>query len=121
MPIYEFRCSDCGQRTNFFLKSVTGQLNPTCPRCNSVNMVRLISPFAYHKSISTIHEESGEPTMSPNPDYYKDPRNIGRWTEKRMKELGAEMPDSVKEMIQAAREGEMPAPVKELQPGLTQV
>ena len=64
--------------------------------------------------MKTIHEETGEPQMLPSPDYYKDPRNIGRWAEKRVKEMGLEMPPPVQEMIQAAREGEMPPPVKEL-------
>lgn len=121
MPVYEFQCKDCKQRTNIFVKSISEHLSPVCPKCRGKNMARLISSFAYHKSIATIHEEAGEPTMFPGSDYYKDPRNIGRWTEKRMKELGTEMPDSVKEMIQAAREGEMPAPVKDLQPGLSEV
>ena len=63
-----------------------------------------------HKSAKTHREQSSPGT----PDYYKDPRNIGRWAENRIKELGLEMPSQVQEMIAAAREGEMPAPIKEL-------
>jgi hypothetical protein len=63
--------------------------------------------------MQTIHEEAGEPTMFPGPEYYKDPRNIGRWTEKRFKEMGMEMPTEIKEEIQAAREGELPESLKE--------
>ena len=77
-------------------------------------MVRTISSFAHHKSIKTVWEESGEPTMSPSPDYYQDPRNIGRWAEKRFKEMGIEMPASLQEKIQAAREGELPEALKDL-------
>ena len=64
--------------------------------------------------MKTIHEESGEPTMHSPPEFYKDPRNIGRWTEKRFQDMGMELPDSVKETIQAAREGELPEPLKDL-------
>ena len=53
--------------------------------------------------------------MFPGPDYYRDPRNIGRWTEKRFQELGMELPGEIQQEIQAAREGEMPGPLKELQ------
>ena len=120
MPIYEFRCNSCRQKASFFLKSIGEPLSPVCPTCGSRELTRLISSFAYHKSMSTIHEESGEPDRA-GPDYYKDPRNIGRWTEKRFKEMGMELPSQVQEMIQAAREGELPQPVKELQPGLTEV
>jgi len=70
--------------------------------------------------MSSIHEEFGEPDRA-GPDYYKDPRNIGRWAEKRFSEMGMEMPSQIENMIQAAREGDMPAPVKELQPGLTDI
>lgn len=77
-------------------------------------MVRTVSTFALHKSINTIHEESGKPTMFPGPDYYKDPRNIGRWTEKKFQDMGMEMPAEIQQKIQAAREGELPESLKEL-------
>jgi len=102
------------------VKSIGELLSPVCPACGGRELTRLISSFAYHKSLSTVHEESGQPDRA-GPDYYKDPRNIGRWTEKRFKEMGMEMPSQVEEMIQAAREGELPQPVKDLQPGLTEV
>jgi hypothetical protein len=53
--------------------------------------------------------------MHPSEDYYKDPRNIGRWVEKRFQQMGQELPSQVKEEIQAAREGVMPEPLKDLQ------
>ena len=114
MPIYEFRCQDCHQRSSFLIKNVTHSLTPVCRACGSSKLVRLVSSFAYHKSLQTIHEEAGEPQMFPGPDYYKDPRNIGRWAEKRFDEMGVEMPASAQEMIQAAREGELPETVKDL-------
>jgi len=43
--------------------------------------------------------------MFPGSDYYKDPRNIGRWTEKRFQDMGMEMPNEIQQQIQAAREG----------------
>jgi len=120
MPIYEFRCNSCQQKANFLAKSISEPLSPVCPTCGSEELTRLVSSFAYHKSIDALHEESGEPDRA-GPDYYKDPRNIGRWAEKRFREMGMEMPSQVGEMIQAAREGELPEPVKNLQPGLSEV
>lgn len=113
MPIYEFRCRACGQKTSVFVQSVRSAVPAACPACGGQDMERLVSSFAYHKSESARREEAGDP-MSPGPDYYKDPRNIGRWAEKRLQEMGEEMPAQVKETIQAAREGEMPPPVKDL-------
>lgn len=122
MPIYEFRCNACQQKASFFVRTVSDPLSPTCPACGSDNLERCISRFAVHKTTKTIYEESGEPTMFPkNPDYYKDPRNIGRHTEKRLKELGVDMDSEeyrdtfagVKETIAAAREGELPKTLKD--------
>ena len=121
MPVYEFYCNSCGRKTNFFVKQITDSLSPVCPNCNSKDLIRLISLFALHKSLKTIHEEYGELGVFPKEDYYKDPRNIGRWAEKKFKEMGVEIPQKVQEMIQASREGEMPEPVKELQPNIKEV
>lgn len=114
MPIYEFRCHQCGRKSSFLTRSVSQQLTPACRACGSSEMERLIGSFAYHKSMQTIHEESGEPTMFAGNDYYKDPRNIGRWAEKRFADMGEEMPGHLQQMIQAAREGEMPDSMKDL-------
>ncbi len=120
MPVYEFCCSACHRKASFFLRKIGEPLAPVCPACGSHDLIRLLSGFAYHRSLSAIHEESGSPDAA-GPDYYRDPRNIGRWTEKRFKEMGMEVPSQIEEMIQSAREGELPEPVKDLQPGLTEV
>ena len=115
MPMYEFLCQKCNARSSLLILNIAESLVAIkCPACGSSNLVRVISSFAFHKSLKTIHEEAGEPTMFSGPDYYKDPRNIGRWAEKRVKELGLDMPPQAQEMIQAARGGEMPEPLKEL-------
>ena len=52
--------------------------------------------------------------MFPGQDYYKDPRNIGRWTEKKFQDMGIEMPTEIQQKIQASREGELPEQLKDL-------
>ena len=113
MPLYEFRCQNCNTKFNILIKNVAEPSAAKCSACGSSDLVRAISSFAYHKSTKTIWEESGEPQYSPSSDYYKDPRNIGRWTEKRFGELGLDLPPQVQEKIQAAREGELPDSLKE--------
>jgi len=120
MPVYEFRCQACQRKSSFFVRSIGEPLSPVCTTCGSREMSRVISGFAYHKSMATIHEESGGPDK-PGPDYYRDPRNIGRWTEKKFKDMGMEMPSQIQEMIDSARDGQMPESVKDLQPNLTDV
>ncbi len=114
MPIYEFFCPSCRKKSSFLVRS-GASFEPKCSICGSANVNRIISSFAYHKSLSTIYEESGDPGTGQNPNYYNDPRNIGRWAEKKFKDMGMEMPGEIKQKIQAAREGELPEPVKDLQ------
>jgi len=115
VPIYEFMCHDCRKKTSILVRSISEPVSATCRFCGSANLSRVVSGFAYHKSLETVWEESGEPSSHPSNDYYKDPRNIGRWAEKKFKEMGEEMPSHLEEEIQAAREGVMPEPLKDLQ------
>ena len=114
MPIYEFLCSRCHRKISLLVRGFPAQLAPNCPNCDSTDLVRTISSFAYHKSTQAVWEESGEPSVNPSPNYYNDPRNIGRWAEKRFKEMSIDMPVHLQEKIQAAREGELPESLKEL-------
>jgi putative FmdB family regulatory protein len=113
MPIYEYRCQKCRSRFTELVRNWSDKVTPVCPKCGNKNPERLISSFAYHKSVQTIHEESGEPSLTSGADFYKDPRNVGRWTEKKFKEMGVDMPPEIQQEIDAAREGELPESITE--------
>jgi putative FmdB family regulatory protein len=115
MPIYEFICQNCHRRLSFLVRDISTPFAPKCSSCGNTNPFRVISGFAYHKSLKTVCEESGEPTMHPGDDYYKDPQNIGRWVEKKFQDMGQELPSQIQEKIQAAREGVLPEPLKDLE------
>ncbi|HAZ31538.1 MAG TPA: hypothetical protein DCY61_02385 [Dehalococcoidia bacterium] len=121
MPIYEFRCQDCRSKTSVFARSISSPVDATCSSCGSKELLRMVSSFGISKTVRGVHEASGEPGMFAGPDYYRDPRNIGRSAEKRFAEMGMDMPSQVRSMIDAAREGEMPASVKDLQPNVKEV
>ena len=113
MPIYEFRCADCNRVTNFFTRKIDTISNPPCDHCASANTSRMMSRFGRSFSRSDIIDRYGEPGRG-GPDDYRDPRQIGSWVEKRFEEYGMDLPDGAREMIDAAREGEFPDPVKDL-------
>ncbi len=112
MPIYEYSCADCGRLTSVLLKTMSAEMKATCNHCGSKKLSRALSRFAYHKSGQRVLEEHGAEPRSL--EDYKDPRQIGRWAERKMDEYGIEMPKQAREMIDAAREGELPSPVSEL-------
>ena len=45
MPVYEYRCDECGEQFDLFVRSVTQQAAPTCPKCESNKVHKAISLF----------------------------------------------------------------------------
>ena len=112
MPIYEYTCGDCGRLTSVFVKSMNATAKAACTPCGSRKLSRSLSRFAYHKSEQRVLEQYGaEPKQMED---YKDPRQIGRWVEGKFDEYGMELPSQAREMIDSAREGELPSPIDEL-------
>jgi putative FmdB family regulatory protein len=114
MPIYEYTCNACSRLTSIFVRSISSELQPKCQHCGSENMQRAVSRVAYHRTEAQILEQYGVPDPAAGPDAYKDPRQIGRWVEQRFEQMGMELPQEARKMIDAAREGEFPEPVKDL-------
>jgi putative FmdB family regulatory protein len=112
MPIYEYKCAACERLTSVFTRSVGSPAEAECRHCGSKKLARMMSKFAHHKSEGDILRDYGsEPKRLED---YKDPRQIGRWAERKFDEFGMEMPHEARKMIDAAREGDFPDPVKDL-------
>ena len=45
MPIYEYRCAECEEKFELFVRSAARQNAPTCPRCGSQRVHKAISLF----------------------------------------------------------------------------
>ena len=43
MPIFEYRCNECGTLTEFLLKSSASNDKPVCSKCGSDKLRKLIS------------------------------------------------------------------------------
>jgi putative FmdB family regulatory protein len=114
VPIYEYRCRDCGRLSSIFVRSVNGSVDPACQHCGSKAVQRAVSRFSVGRTEQQVLEQYGVPEPGAGPEAYRDPRQIGRWVEKRFEEMGMELPGEARKMIDAAREGEFPEPVKDL-------
>ncbi|MCA9823230.1 MAG: zinc ribbon domain-containing protein [Dehalococcoidia bacterium] len=115
MPIYEFRCEDCRKITNHFTRKVDTVVKVSCEHCGSDRTARMMSKFGRSYTQADIIDKYGDPAGGRGgPDDYRDPRQIGTWVEKRFQDYGMDLPDGAREMIDAAREGEFPDPVKDL-------
>jgi putative FmdB family regulatory protein len=111
MPIYEYKCKSCGRLTSRFFRSAGDEKAPACQHCGG-KTARALSRFAVGRGASSAKDEFGTPPRSP--EEYRDPRQIGRWVENKFDEYGMDLPDGAREMIDAAREGELPDAVKDL-------
>ena len=48
MPLYEYKCSDCGKKSEELILAGDAASRPACPACGSKKMSRLLSTFAAH-------------------------------------------------------------------------
>ncbi len=98
MPIYEYRCQSCGAKTSHLVLNLSRPSEPRCDACGSLELTRVFSTFAYHRSEGDrlAGVDTGRGTGD---DYYKDSRNVGLWAKKRVRELGADA-DTVRQVDQ---------------------
>jgi putative FmdB family regulatory protein len=45
MPIYEYRCEECDEPFEVFVRSSSQKANPTCPKCGSQKVNKAVSLF----------------------------------------------------------------------------
>jgi putative FmdB family regulatory protein len=50
MPIYEYRCRQCGEISAYLLKTIGGEPQSGCKQCESSELQRIMSSVAYIRS-----------------------------------------------------------------------
>ncbi|HET91610.1 MAG TPA: zinc ribbon domain-containing protein [Chloroflexi bacterium] len=45
MPIYEYRCEECGEQFEVFVRSLAKMVTPTCPKCGGQKVGKSVSLF----------------------------------------------------------------------------
>jgi len=89
MPIYEYRCADCGTKTQVLTLSVKAAVEPKCRRCGGTNLVKLVSRVAFLRSEESRLERLADPSALSGLDE-NDPKSVARWMKKMGKEMGEE-------------------------------
>jgi putative FmdB family regulatory protein len=57
MPVYEYACMDCKKVVNVLVRRVSPDIDPPCPECGGKNVRRLVSSFAFHRSVLSKMEQ----------------------------------------------------------------
>ena len=99
MPIYEYRCRDCGKRTSVLLLSVTAPGPAACAFCQGARLERIMSRFAAPKSEESRLESLADPSKFGDLDE-SDPKSMARM----MKRMGEEMGEDFGDDLDAALE-----------------
>ena len=105
MPIYEYRCNDCGKISEFLLIKTDETFIPQCKLCKSKKMSRVLSRVRVIRSEESRMESLADPSKWGGLDE-KDPKSMAKWMKKMGKEMGEEMGEDVDQMMDEAMEEE---------------
>ncbi len=101
MPIYEYDCRGCQRRVSLLVRLPSTAPPPTCPRCGSGDLTRLLSRF-----VSPRSEEARLDAMADSPDIgdidENDPQSVARFMRKMGREFGDELGEDFEEAVDEA-------------------
>lgn len=99
MPIYEYRCRDCGRKFSLLVGMLAKQPALACAHCGGADVVRCVSRFSRIRSEDETIESLTDESVYGDVD--ADPRAMQRWA----RDMGAAMGDDLGEgLVQAAEE-----------------
>jgi putative FmdB family regulatory protein len=105
MPVFEFRCRDCGKKFATLLGMTADANSVSCTHCGSKEADKLISRFVRGKS-----EDDRIDEMADKLEAYGEPDG-GREMRDMMREMGKamdeDMSDEMEEMFEADMEGKL--------------
>ena len=103
MPIYEYRCLNCGRKSVFITLSIKSEFTPKCRKCGSQNLEKIISRIAIFRSEESRLESLADPSRLADLDE-NDPRSVARWMKKMGKEMGEDLGEDFDQMVEEAIE-----------------
>lgn len=105
MPVFEFRCQDCGKRFSALIGMVAEPDDTKCPHCGSQATSKLVSRFQRVRSeddrIDALADEletMGEP---------ESPSQMREMVKEMGKAMDEDMSDEMEEMFEADMAGEL--------------
>src|SRR5579862_7470444 len=99
MPVYEYRCADCGKKFQALVGIVAEPDDGTCPHCASRNTNKLVSRFArYRNEDDRLDEIADQVEAMGEPDSPSEMRRIVREMGKAMDD---DTSDDMEEMFEA--------------------
>ena len=110
MPIYEYKCQDCGRLTSVFVKSMTSESRHHLPSLRRQQAL----PRHLRLRLPQVRGDHPRRSTAPSPSASKTTATRARsaaGSSESSSEMGEELPEPTRKMIDAAREGELPPPL----------
>lgn len=107
MPIYEYRCLDCGRYQSVLVRTYSDPTDLSCPRCHGAHLKKLVSKFAVLHSDEARLEQLADPSSLGDVDE-NDPKSVARWARKMGEQVGEDLGDDFNDMVDRLEAGEMP-------------
>lgn len=117
MPIYEYRCLNCGKRARLHLSFAEYDFaTPTCPYCGSGALKRRIGRVAVARTEdSRLDRLMADESLAGLED---DPRAMGRFMRQMSREMGEDMGDEMEEVAGRLEKGESMESIEQSMPAL---
>jgi putative FmdB family regulatory protein len=100
MPLYEYRCLDCKQRSTILVLNLANQKPALCTHCQSARLERLMSRFASPKSEEARLESLADPNALAGLDE-NDPESMAHFMKKMGNEMGEDLGDDMAEALES--------------------
>ncbi len=103
MPLYEYRCEECGRVDTFLVGVSVHQRALQCRRCGSTRLERLISRVHHLLGEEERMERMLDPSALAGVDE-NDPKSIARWARKMGQTLGDEAGEDFDDLVEEMEE-----------------
>lgn len=118
MPIYEYRCRECGAISSVFFRTIAASeaATPSCERCAGAHTERLISrSFVVKGTAGRIDDFDAGRALGGLEG--SDPGSFARWARRMSDDLGESGGDRFRDLAERAEAGD--DPIERIDPGHT--
>lgn len=106
MPIYEYRCSVCGKKTEIITFRASEEVEKVCRHCGSAEVAKVPSRVRVRMSEETRMERLTDPSRFAGLDE-NDPASMAKWMKTMGREFGDELGgEDVDTLVEEAMEEE---------------
>jgi putative FmdB family regulatory protein len=119
MPIYDYRCNQCGRRVSILWRTwaETETKSPVCSRCGSHDLKRLVTRVAVLHSEDSHLENLADPSALGDFDE-NDPKSLARMMRTMSRETGEDLGPEFGEVVDRLESGQKPEDIEAALPGL---